>query len=373
MSNGEPRLTMKQVDEKKKATHLTMMVIPHCHGAKTKNYCIPMWLIKSFLGISIACILVVSYFVMGFFNLKYIAVENVELKKVNTAQEKEIFELKDLAGDMRGKLEDLIKLDQVVREKVGLAKAAQGDKASRTIENSRTSDRYQFMTMGLGGAPGTVQENTIAMTSALVPFIQEDMSVTAAEIEDAAAPQTEGLVLELPSPEDEIDTLEELKEQLSKMDELLTQQANAINKLNTDVDKQIALEKALPNAWPVQGRITSGFGWRKNPYSSKSREFHEGIDIATTYGTPIRAAAYGIVTFSGYKAGWGREVIISHGYGYVSQYAHNSQLLVNKGDKVERGQIIARLGSTGRSTGPHLHFGVAKDGKWINPLSLLKR
>jgi murein DD-endopeptidase MepM/ murein hydrolase activator NlpD len=156
------------------------------------------------------------------------------------------------------------------------------------------------------------------------------------------------------------------------MDLEMTEQSKALNKLNQDVDEQIAFQKALPDAWPVQGRITSGFGWRRNPLNRNRRELHEGIDIVARYGTPIRAAGSGVVTFAGYKYGWGNMVLISHGYGYVSQYAHNSTNLVKVGQKVEKRDIIARLGNTGRSTGPHLHFGIAHDGKWINPRDLLK-
>jgi len=381
MTKGAPRAMMKESSDKKKAAHLTMMVIPHCQGAEIKNIRIPMWLLKSLAGTGVVCILIVAYFVAGFFNLRYVATQNAELKEVNIAQAQEIDELKDFAGEMRGKIESLMKLDQEVRAKVGLTVAAQEDKQARastdsSIDSSRTSERYQFMTMGLGTVASAAPLIVSTGTNALVPYAEQDQSVPFDE--SAASAGIEGLqeaelVLELPSPADEIDTLDELKEQLAKMDELLTKQAETMNKLNTDVDKQLAYERALPTLMPVQGRLTSGFGWRKNPYSSKSREFHEGIDIAGAYGTPIRAAGYGVVTFSGYKSGWGRVVIISHGYGYVTQYAHNSQLLVKKGDKIERGQIIARLGSTGRSTGPHLHFGVAKNGKWINPLTIVKR
>ncbi|MHB8157797.1 MAG: M23 family metallopeptidase, partial [Desulfocucumaceae bacterium] len=103
----------------------------------------------------------------------------------------------------------------------------------------------------------------------------------------------------------------------------------------------------------------------------KRSEFHDGIDIAAAYGSAIKAAGDGVVTFAAYKGSWGRLIIISHGYGYVSQYAHNSSLLVSVGDKVKKGEVIARLGNTGRSTGPHVHFSVAKNGNWIDPMDLL--
>jgi|GEM_PF-224220 len=368
-SSCDPLGRPKKKDNRKKLSRLTMMIIPHSHGVAVKNYCIPMWVFKTFMAISVTCILIVGYFISGFFYLKYLAVENKELKEVNTAQAKEINELKGLAGTMRSKLEYLVQLDQEVRAKVGLTKAVDEQKAIRGVDSSRTEQRYQFMTMGVGGAGSLTSLDNQQL---MVPYLENDPFLIAPGLEEANNGITDK-VLQLPIPEGEVDTLDALKEELEKMDLLLTQQADAMNKLKSDVERQIAYQNALPNAWPVQGRITSGFGWRRNPYSSRLREYHEGIDIAAPYGTAIRAAGDGVISFSGYKASWGNVVIISHGFGFVSQYAHNSSLLVKAGATVKRGQIIARLGSTGRSTGPHLHFGIAQNGKWINPLSIINR
>lgn len=117
-------------------------------------------------------------------------------------------------------------------------------------------------------------------------------------------------------------------------------------------------------AWPVKGRITSGFGLR-------SGGFHEAIDIGVPTGTTVRAARAGKVTFSGWASGYGYLVKISHGNGYETRYAHNSKLLVNVGQQVEQGQAIAYSGSTGNSTGPHLHFEIRKNGVELNPISVL--
>ncbi len=360
----------RQVKEKKKKpSSLTMMIIPNSHGTTVKSYTVPMWLVKCCVTVSVVCILIVGYFVTGYFYLYYVARENQELKEINMAQAKEINELKGITGDMAQKLQALIKLDSEIRAKVGLTKGIKEEKAVRVLESSRTFDRYQFMTMGLGGLG---LNHPQIPQNAMVPYTTEipvDAGLTA---DNKGQDLEQHEVMELPALEGEIDTLEELKEQLARMDALLTQQAENMDKLKNDVEKRLAYENARPTAWPMMGRLTSPFGWRKNPYSRRGSEFHLGIDLAGPYGTPIRAAADGVVTFAGWKAAWGKNIIISHGYGYVTQYAHNSSLLVKEGDKVKKGQIIARLGSTGRSTGPHLHFGVAKNGKWINPLNELK-
>lgn len=124
-------------------------------------------------------------------------------------------------------------------------------------------------------------------------------------------------------------------------------------------------------AWPVQGRITSGYGWRTHPITGK-RDFHSGIDIGAPTGTAIKAAAAGTVTYAGWMGGYGNMVIIDHGNGLETQYAHNSSLLVSAGQKVQRGQQIAKAGATGVATGPHLHFNVARNGEYVNPLSCLR-
>lgn len=113
--------------------------------------------------------------------------------------------------------------------------------------------------------------------------------------------------------------------------------------------------------WPLTGVITSGFGWRK-------KEFHHGLDLAAPTGTPIKAIEAGKVLFSGWKNRiYGNTVIIDHGAGITSWYAHNSKNLVQEGDWVKPGQVVALVGSTGRSTGPHLHLEIRIDDQAVDP------
>ncbi len=120
-----------------------------------------------------------------------------------------------------------------------------------------------------------------------------------------------------------------------------------------------------PDAW-----ISSGFGYRRDPING-TRRFHEGIDIVAPRKTPVIAPAEGVVVYSGWREGLGRTVEIRHGYGYHTTYGHNEKLIVKKGDRVERGDTIAFLGSSGRSTGPHLHYEVRLNDKLVNPYSYL--
>ena len=122
--------------------------------------------------------------------------------------------------------------------------------------------------------------------------------------------------------------------------------------------------------WPAEGEITSPFGWRVHPIFGTQR-LHTGIDIGADYGDAIRAADGGVVIHSDWMGGYGNAVIIDHGNGISTLYANNSQLVVSEGQTVAKGQTVARCGSTGYSTGPHLHFEVRQNGSPVNPLNYL--
>lgn len=122
--------------------------------------------------------------------------------------------------------------------------------------------------------------------------------------------------------------------------------------------------------WPsaVSQRITSSYGYRTHPISGK-KKLHRGIDIGAAMGSNVLAAEAGKVTTAGWNNSYGYYITINHGNGYITLYAHNSKLLVSKGDNVKRGQVIAKCGSTGNSTGPHIHFEVSLNGKLQNPMN----
>lgn len=122
-------------------------------------------------------------------------------------------------------------------------------------------------------------------------------------------------------------------------------------------------------AWPVAGRITSGFGYRIHPILRFAR-LHKGVDFGASWGTPILAAADGQVTKAGWAGGYGRQVRIAHGGGLASSYSHMSQIIAAPGSFVRRGQLIGYVGSSGLSTGPHLHYEVYRGGQPVNPLSV---
>ncbi len=127
---------------------------------------------------------------------------------------------------------------------------------------------------------------------------------------------------------------------------------------------------STPSIWPVDGWVTSGYGYRISPFTGR-RKFHAGIDIAADHGTPILSPARGKVVFVGRKGPLGKTVILDHGYGIRTTYGHAAEILVEVGEEVRRGDRIATVGSTGRSTGPHLHYALARGGKSKNPVNYI--
>jgi murein DD-endopeptidase MepM/ murein hydrolase activator NlpD len=127
----------------------------------------------------------------------------------------------------------------------------------------------------------------------------------------------------------------------------------------------------IPNMWPVKGTLDSAFGGRRNPFGGPGYEYHEGQDIEAEIGTPVNATANGTVLCAGWQNGYGQVIYIDHGNGLSTRYGHLSQINVSVGQTVSRGEIIGLVGSTGRSTGPHLHYEVRINNEPVNPIKYL--
>ena len=143
----------------------------------------------------------------------------------------------------------------------------------------------------------------------------------------------------------------------------ITEMQQSLNSLQSELERLIA---SIPTDWPATGKITSGVGKRVSPLTGKV-EFHSGLDIPNPTGTPVYAPGNGTVETAGESNGNGRTVILNHGQGITSQYAHLSKIYVNRGDQVRKGQQIAEVGNTGKSTSPHLHYEVRVNGVPIDP------
>ncbi|MFN7132638.1 MAG: peptidoglycan DD-metalloendopeptidase family protein [Myxococcales bacterium] len=155
----------------------------------------------------------------------------------------------------------------------------------------------------------------------------------------------------------------------SKLDSLSAEAARIESGMQQTMayfEEQKSLLASTPSVWPTRGWVTSDFGHRLDPYTAE-RVMHKGLDIATAHGTPVLAPSDGTVVFSGMEGGYGKVLVVDHGYGVKTRFAHLSELSVKAGDRVKRGQKIGAVGNTGRSTGPHLHYEVRVNGVPENP------
>jgi murein DD-endopeptidase MepM/ murein hydrolase activator NlpD len=138
------------------------------------------------------------------------------------------------------------------------------------------------------------------------------------------------------------------------------------------LENQKILLASKPSIWPVKGWLSSSFGYRRSPFTGV-KEFHKGIDVSTRAGSPIVASADGVVSFTGWDGGYGRVVLIKHGHGFETRYAHLKKSIVKKGQRVKRGETIGLVGTSGKTTGPHLHYEVHLNGVAVNPIRYVLR
>ncbi len=172
------------------------------------------------------------------------------------------------------------------------------------------------------------------------------------------------------------DIIKRTRETIAMLQEELPSQEEHLNNLETSVKRYNDLQAATPKIWPLgdngNAYVSSNFGWRTDPISGK-QEFHDGLDIGIWYNTPVMTTADGSVKFAGWKNGYGYLVIINHGFGFETRYAHLNKIRVNKGEAVKRGQTIALSGNSGKSTGPHLHYEVRINNIPQNPRNYIGR
>jgi murein DD-endopeptidase MepM/ murein hydrolase activator NlpD len=206
------------------------------------------------------------------------------------------------------------------------------------------------------------QKNEIAL-------IREQLLAQKADYQMQAQSQSE-LIQRLNGDRLALEAAQNQLDKDSKNLEVLIQQKVAAAQTKTNSRTSVIIRGTGVLAYPSNAPTSSPFGWRMHPVLGY-RRFHSGLDFAAGYGSTIRAADSGIVIFAGWYGGYGRAVIINHGKGITTLYGHTSELYVSEGKTVERGQAIAAVGSTGLSTGPHLHFEVRQNGTPVNPADYL--
>lgn len=189
-----------------------------------------------------------------------------------------------------------------------------------------------------------------------LPAVVKSRAMGGGSSEGAVAPITPGLR----SPEDTFGLLRELLEGIE----------SRLRNVATDVDKRNALAAATPSIWPAHGWLSSTVGTRRDPFTG-DRDYHAGLDISADRGSPVYSTADGKVTQSSYEGSYGNLIVVDHGYGLETRYGHLASYRVKAGAYVKRGDILGTVGSTGRSTGSHLHYEVRANGRLLNPLQLL--
>ena len=303
---------------------LTVLVIPE-NATQTKQFKIPRLALRLLVICSLAFFSVLGYLVLDY----------AELRQIRTSYQRILAENEGLKGEARLLMDNLeevkhsLKRVQDYSEKLGDLTQLKVKKVSRqTGIGPLTPEEYQTAT----------RNQNIAPTTKNLPL---------------------GIDMEKLVFRSIFDRIQNIGNEANR-------NALELQKLLSTLSQQKSLLSSVPSLSPVDGWITSGFGPRISPFTGE-RTWHKGIDVASPIGTPIYAPADGVVIFTGAKAGFGNFVMVAHGYGVVSRYGHNAQNMVQPGQKIKRGDQIATVGMTGRTTGPHLHYEVLVNGRNVDP------
>lgn len=214
---------------------------------------------------------------------------------------------------------------------------------------------------------GQLQAESIRL-AALTEKLAEIAGVDTSEFTLNSPPALGGI-----SENGELLSPEIFTKEMSLLNEKFDQQHQQLISLQDLFITRDNITSAIPQGRPVEGGfLSSAYGYRIDPFSGK-KTFHSGIDFAAKEGSSVIAVADGLVSYTGKRSGYGQIIELDHGNGYVTRYGHNKKILVQTGDKIIKGVTIALVGSTGRSTGPHVHFEVLREGKKINPIKFVRR
>ncbi len=206
-----------------------------------------------------------------------------------------------------------------------------------------------------------VERNDAQLRSALTPLRDPERNLPMGPM--GSDRETSSIPGPIPAAQENPATL---SGRLSSLEAEANRQERSLRELQEYFEDQKSLLASTPSLWPTRGWVTSDFGIRLDPYTAESK-MHMGLDIATPRGQPIYAPSDGTVVFAGTEGGYGKVLVLDHGYGVQTRYGHLSEIYVHQGEQVKRGSRVAAVGNTGRSTGPHLHYEVRVNGVPENP------
>ncbi len=303
-----------------KNKHYTVMVVPSA-TSKVKKVKISNKLINLLLGFVAVLLVVAAYLAYDYIKVKGQVSELERLRVETRNQRLKINSFAQQLIDVEKEMGRLRKFDSMLRVVFDLDKA-QGKNIAKNMG-------------GIGGA---------------------------GDVELAEYPEIlEGKINELTG---------QIDRDLNKIRGETMVQESSLSELVSFLQEKRSLLLATPSIWPVKGLVTSGFGRRQDPFTGRI-EKHRALDIATNEGSSIVTPADGLVTWVGRQIGFGKMLFVDHGYGFTTRYGHCSRITVKAGDRVKRGQVIAYVGNTGKSTGPHVHYEITKNGMKVNPAEYL--
>jgi murein DD-endopeptidase MepM/ murein hydrolase activator NlpD len=302
------------------ANKISLLVVSHGEGT-TRQLTVSKTLLTFVLLISIGGIATLAYMVHDYRNLCETAVSHRDLTRKLDAQHKVIQEQKKQIHEFATKID-------AFKERLLALKGFENKiRAIAAIEEDQKDEGF----FGVGGS------------------IPEDLAPLSAVSEGKA------------------ELIREMHDQIAQLKVASLQQQSGFQFIMKKLDEQHNLLAHTPSIRPVKGWATSKFGHRKSPFTGR-REFHKGYDIGARKGSSIVATADGVISFTGRKGSLGKTIVINHGHGYVTRYSHCDKFLKKRGDKVKRGDTIALVGNSGRSTGSHLHYEVHLNGLPVNPV-----
>jgi murein DD-endopeptidase MepM/ murein hydrolase activator NlpD len=294
------------------AREITFMIVPHNSSKGVVNFRLPEWLVYSIISVFFASLILVGSSIVYSSMMTRKLIHYKIMLQVNEQQKQRIDYFGGEVNSLKKALKELVDRDTDLRHLLGL-KMKDNKGISQMLATTKYQDDFSFL------------------------------------------PDTTGY------------KINKVTNELTYLDDSVKQSRESLQSLQQTVSYLKQRFAVTPSIWPIYGRIVSGFGYRYFPW----RGMHTGIDITAWYGNPVRVTANGVVSFAGWKGGFGKCVIVDHGYGIQTLYGHNSKLLVSAGQHVTKGQIISEIGATGFATGPHCHYQINKNGVPISPMSYL--
>lgn len=299
----------------------TVMLVPESEG-ESIQFRVPMIALKMVAALGVLISFALVAFMGSYFLMLQDRVELMHLRQVNRIQRDRLVELEASYAGLTEAWSRVEELDLQVREMLGLDKE-------------------------------------YPMSGQTWPGYASDFDPALSDWDGIG-----GLTAKYPDPA--LNDMLALEARASSLAGLLEDTEGSLHDVRSSVAEHQELLRSKPSLWPVTGLLTSPFGYRRSPFGT-GYEFHRGVDIAAPRGTPVLATADGVVTFVGWLSSYGITIRIDHGHGVETLSAHLGKSTVEAGQRVNRGETIGLVGSTGRSTGPHLHYEVHIDGRPVNP------